>query len=160
MSGSIVDPLRGTQITSTAFYAVSVIGDTVYGGNADGLVRTVDNAASLFGSKWDVLRTSQPAGSPSSTYSYPNPFSPRRELVRFHYALGQPSATVTIEVFDFGMNRVKTVLRDAMRSGAQQRDDLWDGKDDSGTVVPNGVYFYRVTVGGGDPAWGKVMVIQ
>ena len=36
---------------------------------------------------------------------------------------------------------------------------VW-GKDDSGTVVPNGVYFYKVTVGGGDPAWGKVMVIK
>ena len=32
--------------------------------------------------------------------------------------------------------------------------------DQSGSLVPNGVYFYRVTVGGGNPAWGKVMVIQ
>jgi hypothetical protein len=160
MSGSIVDPVRGNEITSPAFYAVSVVGDTVYGGNADGLVKTVDNATNLFGAKWEVLRTSQPVVSPSATYSYPNPFSPKREPVRFHYNIGQASATVTIEVFDFGMNRLKTVLRDAPRGGALERDEVWDGRDETGSVVPNGVYFYRVTVGGGEPAWGKVMVIQ
>ena len=160
MSGSIVDPVRGSQIISPTFYAVSVEADTVYGGNADGLVKTVDNARNTFGATWDVLRTSQPVGSPSATYSYPNPFSPKRESVRFHYNTGQSSATVTIEVFDFGMNRVKTVLRNAPRSGVQERDEIWDGRDETGSFVPNGVYFYRVTVGGGDPAWGKVMIIQ
>jgi flagellar hook assembly protein FlgD len=134
--------------------------DTVYGGNADGLVKTVDNAANPFGEKWDVLRTSQPVGTPSATYSYPNPFSPKREAVRFHYNIGAASSTVTIEVFDFGMHRVKTVLRDAPRSGVQERDEIWDGKDETGSLAPNGVYFYKVTVSGGDPAWGKVMVIQ
>jgi hypothetical protein len=160
MTGSIVDPARGNEITSPSFYAVSVVADTVYGGNTDGLVRTVDNATNPFGAKWDVLRTSQPVGTPSVTYSYPNPFSPKREPVRFHYNIGQASATVTIEVFDFGMNRVKTVLRDAPRGGTQERDEVWDGRDETGSFVPNGVYFYRVTVSGGDPAWGKVMVIQ
>jgi hypothetical protein len=159
-SGGIVDPVRGNVITSAAFYAVSVMADTVYGGNSDGLVKTVDNAANPFGATWDVLRTSQPVGTPSATYSYPNPFSPKRESVRFHYNIGRASSTVTIEVFDFGMHRVKTVLRDAPRSGLQERDEIWDGNDETGSLVPNGVYFYRVTVGGGDPAWGKVMVIQ
>jgi hypothetical protein len=160
MSGSIVDQVRGNAITSTAFYAVGVVADTVYGGNTDGLVKTVDNTTSPFGAKWDVLRTSQPVGTPSATYSYPNPFSPKREPVRFHYNIGQASSTVTLEVFDFGMNRVKTVLRDAARGGAVERDEVWDGRDETGSIVPNGVYFYRVTMGGGDPAWGKVMVIQ
>ena len=160
MSGSIVDPVRGNSITSTAFYAVCVHGDTVYGGNADGLVKTVDNATSPFGARWEVLRTSQPVGTPSTTYSYPNPFSPKHGPVRIHYNIGQASATVTIEVFDFGMNRVKTVLRDAPRSGDLERDEIWDGRDETGSLVPNGVYFYRVTVSGRDPAWGKAMVIQ
>jgi hypothetical protein len=160
MSGAIVDPVRGNEITSPAFYAVGVIGDTVYGGNADGLVKTVDNATNHFGAHWDVLRTSQPVGTTSATYSYPNPFSPKSQFVRFRYTMGRASATVTIEVFDFGMHRVKTLLRDAPRSGAQERDEIWDGKDETGSLVPNGVYFYKVTVSGGDPAWGKVMVIQ
>ena len=159
-SGSIVDPARGNVITSTSFYAVGVVGDSVYGGNADGFVKTIDNGTHAFGAAWDVLRTNQPAGSTSTTYSYPNPFSPRHEVVRFHYNPGGSTATVTIEVFDFGMHRVKTVLRDAPRSGPQERDELWDGRDENGALLPNGVYFYRVVVNGGDPAWGKVMVLQ
>jgi hypothetical protein len=160
VTGSIVDPLRGNTVTSPAFYAVAVIGDTVFGGNSDGLVRTVDNGTHPFGAQWDVFRASQPVASPSATYSYPNPFSPKRESVRFHYNIGQPSGTVTIEVFDFGMNRVKTVMRDAPRSGSLERDEVWDGRDERGSYVVNGVYFYRVTVSGADPAWGKVLVIQ
>ncbi|HMK39680.1 MAG TPA: FlgD immunoglobulin-like domain containing protein, partial [Bacteroidota bacterium] len=160
ISGTIVDPGSGNMITSPSFYAVAVVADTVYGGNADGLVRTVDNATNLFGASWKVLRTSQPAGSLSTPYSYPNPFSPKRESVRFHYNLGQSSATVSIEVFDFAMNRVRTVLRDAPRSGQPERDEVWDGRDEQGSFVLNGVYFFRVTVNGGTPAWGKVMVIQ
>lgn len=160
MSGTIVDPARGNVITSSAFYAVGVEGDTVFGGNSDGLVRTLDNASVQFGSNWDVLRTSLPVGSSSATYSYPNPFSPKHESVRFHYNIGHSPSTVSIEVFDFGMNRVKTLLRDAQRSGPLERDEVWDGHDERGSPVPNGVYFYRVTVSGGDPAWGKVMVIQ
>ncbi|HUI65696.1 MAG TPA: FlgD immunoglobulin-like domain containing protein, partial [Bacteroidota bacterium] len=68
--------------------------------------------------------------------------------------------SVTLEVFDFGMNRVRTVVRDAQRSGTSEHDEIWDGRNDAGTLVVNGVYFYRVRVNGGDPAWGKVMVIQ
>jgi len=58
------------------------------------------------------------------------------------------------------MNRVRTVIRDAQRTGSTEHDEIWDGRTDDGTILPNGVYFYRVTAGGGDPAWGKVMVIQ
>lgn len=159
-SGSIVDPLRGNVITSTSFFAVGVVGDSVYGGNADGFVKTIDNGTHLFGAAWDVFRANQPVNSPSSTYSYPNPFSPRHDVVRFHYNTGAASATVTLEVFDFGMHRVRTLLRDAPRSGPQERDELWDGRDDAGSLVVNGVYFYRVTVNGRDPVWGKVMVLQ
>ena len=160
MSGSIVDPVSGNVVTSTSFYAAGVVGDSVYGGNADGLVRTIDNGPGTFGSSWTVFRAIQPVGNRSATYSYPNPFSPRQESVRFHYNSGATPATVTIEVFDFGMHRVKTVVRDAPRSGPQERDELWDGRNETGSIVPNGVYFYRVSVNGGDPVWGKVMVLQ
>jgi flagellar hook assembly protein FlgD len=38
--------------------------------------------------------------------------------------------------------------------------DFWDGRDDSGNIVPNGVYFYRVDVDSDTPLFGKVMVLQ
>jgi hypothetical protein len=119
----------------------------------------VDNAATPFGTSWRVLRTATPV-TPSSTYAYPNPFSPDDEPVRIRYATGGSTGAVTIEVFDFGMNRVRSVLRDAPRAANAQFDELWDGKDDGGNRIANGVYFYRVTIDDGEPAWGKIMVLQ
>lgn len=159
-SGSLVDASTGAVITGSTVYAVATIGDTVFAGTPEGLLRSTDNSTHPLGERWEILRTSQPVSSPTSTYSYPNPFSPKQEAVRIHYSTGGVTASVTIEVFDFGMNRLRTVLRDARRDGAPEHDELWDGRDDTGSILPNGVYFYRVTTGNGDPAWGKVMVIQ
>lgn len=159
-SGDVVDPVTRQRLTYPRFYAAGAIGDTVYAGTSEGVVRTVDAPGTAFGSSWTVLRAYAPLTSPRTTYAYPNPFTPRLESVRFHYALTGASGSVTIEVFDFGMNRVRTVTKDAQRSGAGEHDDLWDGTNDAGQRVKNGVYFYRVVLDGGEPMWGKIMVLQ
>jgi hypothetical protein len=159
-SGTIVDKYGREMITGNTVFAAVVMGDTVYAGTGDGLARTIDGPGHIFGQEWDVLRSARPLASTSSSYAYPNPFSPRQEVVRFHYSTGGQSVPVTIEVFDFGMNRVRTVVRDAVRSGSGELDEVWDGTDDAGRPVRNGVYFYRLMVGTSDPAWGKVMVLQ
>ncbi len=158
-SGTIVDNTTRQAVTSRTFYSVGVIGDTLYAGGTDGFVKTIDNASHGFGEQWTVLRAYQPAGA-GATYAYPNPFSPDDEVVRFHYATGSGSSTVTIEIFDFGMNRVRTLIKDATRVGGTELDEIWDGRDDVGIQVANGVYFYRVQVGGNEPVWSKVMVLQ
>ena len=159
-SGTIIDKVTGQRITTTSFFSVGVIGDTVFAGSGGGLVKTIDNDTHPFGETWEVIRTYQPVGNTSTTYAYPNPFSPDDEIVRFHYSTGGMQATVTIEVFDFGMNRVRTVVKDAQRSGTVEYDEIWNGRDDKDNQVSNGVYFYRVTLNDGEPAWGKVMVLQ
>jgi hypothetical protein len=159
-SGTIIDQRTGQRITSQAVFSVGVVADTVYCGTGDGLVRTIDNPSHPFGTSWEIQRAYQPVAGPGSTYAYPNPFSPTQEFVRFHYSTGGTSANVTIEIFDFGMNRVRTVIKDAPRAGNPEYDEIWDGRNDSGDPVTNGVYFYRVILNNGDPAWGKVMVLQ
>jgi hypothetical protein len=159
-SGDVIDPATHERITANRFYAVGVIADTVFAGSGEGLVKTVDAPGTSFGSTWNILRTFAPLPSTSSTYAYPNPFAPRLESVRFHYALAGASGAVTIEVFDFGMNRMRTVIKDAVRSGAGEHDELWNGVNDQGERVKNGVYFYRVVIDGGEPMWGKIMVLQ
>ena len=159
-SGSIVDPKNGQVVTSSVFYSVGVSADTVYGGTGDGLVRTIDTPGQPFGTAWEISRASAPLPSAGASYAYPNPFSPRFEVTRFHYAVPAGGAQVTIEVFDFGMNRLRTVIHDATRSGPGEHDEIWDGRDDKGSGVPNGVYFYRISAGGTDAPWGKIMVLQ
>jgi len=99
-------------------------------------------------------------GSSSVTYAYPNPFSPANEVVRFHYSTGGSDSRVKIQIFDFGMNLVKTLVRQATRSGEYEHDEIWDGIDDTGRRVSNGVYFYKVEVENGPAGWGKVIVLQ
>jgi hypothetical protein len=159
-SGDVIDATTRERITASRFYAVGVLNDTVFAGSSEGLVRTVDAPGMAFGTSWNILRSFAPLPSPSSVYAYPNPFAPRIETVRIHYALTAPSGAVTIEVFDFGMNRVRTVLKDAQRSGAGEHDETWNGLSDAGDRVKNGVYFYRVIIDGGEPMWGKIMVLQ
>lgn len=157
-TGTIVDNITGSRLTSPAFFAAGTIGDTVYGGTGEGLVKTVDNASQQFGEIWAVYRAYQSLPGNGSAYAYPNPFSPRFESTRIHFTTGDAAGSVSIELFDFGMNRVRTLLSGAQRQG--ERDELWDGGDDSGMTVKNGVYFYRVVVNGDDAIWGKIMVLQ
>jgi hypothetical protein len=157
-TGTIVDNITGSRLTSPAFFAAGAVGDTVYGGTGDGLVKTTDNASQQFGETWAVYRAYQSLPGKGTAYAYPNPFSPRFESTRIHFTTGDAAGSVSIELFDFGMNRVRTLLSGAQRQG--ERDELWDGLDDSGSTVKNGVYFYRVVVNGDDAIWGKIMVLQ
>ena len=159
-SGTITNLITGEFIASRSFFSVAVLGDTVYCGGGDGLGATIDNQTHLFGEEWKVVRTRPPG-----TYAYPNPFSPslsssNNGVVRLHFAKQPQSFMVTIEIFDFDMHRVRTVVKDAQRSSGAEPEELWNGRDDSGGVVTNGVYFYRVVIDNGDPVWGKVMVLQ
>ncbi len=159
-SGDIIDATTRERITANTFYSVAVMGDTVYCGSSEGLVKTVDSPGSPFGSSWEILRAFAPLPSRTSTYAYPNPFSPRLETIRVRYATTRPQASVTVEVFDFGMNRMRTVVRNAQRASAGEYDERWDGRTDAGDLVKNGVYFYRVTIDDDEPVWGKIMVLQ
>ena len=151
-------------IASSSFLCAGVIGDTVYLGTEDGVARTVDNAESAFGSTWNIYRTYSPLGTAKSSYAYPNPFSPAYEIVRIHYGkasdLSSSDRRVSIDIFDFSMSRVRTLLHDAIRYTSMEYDELWDARDDKGNVVANGVYFYRLKINDDEPIYGKILVIQ
>lgn len=160
-TGTIYDNSTKQQIVAgTPFYAVDTLGENVWFGGDDGAAYTEDNSVNLFGSSWHILHADQPLSSSQSTYAYPNPFSPANEIVRLHYSVDKGSANVTIRIFDFGMNLVRTVISDANRQGIAEHDEIWDGKNDKGRQVSNGPYFYQVVVGTEKPIWGKILVLQ
>jgi photosystem II stability/assembly factor-like uncharacterized protein len=156
----IVDS-AGQQLFSTSqLFSVGVQGSTVWVSGSDGVASTTDDASHEFGQTWEIKRAYVPVGSSSTTYAYPNPFSPANEVVRIHYGTGGKDSNVKIRIFDFGMNLVRMLLRQAFRTGAIEHDEIWDGRDDSGRRVSNGVYFYEVEVENGSTGWGKVLVLQ
>jgi flagellar hook assembly protein FlgD/lysophospholipase L1-like esterase len=70
-------------------------------------------------------------------------------------------ATTTITIADAGGQTVRTIEEGAQRSEGGQSFE-WDGHDDGGATVPDGVYDYTITAkgagGGTDSATGKIGV--
>ena len=157
----IADPVTKDICKSNSFYAGNFIGDTLYIGSNDGLLRTRETGVA-WASPWKIFRASAclDAGSELKTYAAPNPFSPATEVTRIFYVTGKASSKVTIKLFDFGMNPVRTIIQNATRTGANESFSIWDGKNDAGYVIANGVYFYRVEIDGDAPIWGKIILMQ
>ncbi|MDE2732342.1 MAG: hypothetical protein OXI38_13210 [Bacteroidota bacterium] len=158
------DPAR-TIRPGFRVFSVEAEANTVWVGTDDGLYRSMDR-----GHTWRVFRTLvplSPEGLPSvipadrvpavDTYAYPNPFSPVEDrLVRIRYALASASH-VTIRVFNFGMNLVRTVFQGDQPGGDQEVS--WDGADDLGVRLANGTYFYVVESGSGTFR-GKILILE
>lgn len=158
-SGAVYDPFSFQQFTSEQIYAVAAQGDTIWVSGPDGLAYTIDTISQPFGAQWIVFRRFQPTLSTSSTYSYPSPFSPDDETVRIHYSNPGPTISVTIRIFDFAMQPVRTLIQNALRPGFSELDEIWDGTNDQNRLVANGVYFYRISIAD-QSLWGKVFVLK
>ncbi|CUU01434.1 BNR/Asp-box repeat-containing protein [Candidatus Kryptobacter tengchongensis] len=156
-AGKIVDPSSRHIIQTSIFYSIGVQRDTIWAGSSDGLVKFIDSE--IFGENWKIYRTYEKVAGLGKTYAYPNPFSPWLEVTRIHYSVENIQSKVTIEVFDFSMRKIRTVILNAPRDGIKEYDEIWDGKDDNGNIVPNGVYFYKVKIDDKE-IYGKILVIQ
>ena len=135
-------------------YAVATTTAALWVGTGDGLLRSEDG-----GETWTIFRTDVPTNPAEPTdrtpsvdaYAYPNPFSPSADrIVRIRYDRDGPAR---IRIFDFAMNLVRTL------PDAAPVEQAWDGFDEHGNRVANGVYFYEVDAGG-DPVWGKILVLE
>jgi hypothetical protein len=64
-------------------------------------------------------------------------------------------------VYDFGMNYIRTIIQNAPRNRTiEGAPEFWDGRDDNGNLLPNGVYFYRVEIDDKEPLFGKIIYLQ
>lgn len=153
------DPTSNLVLHTDVFYSAGSEGNTVWLGSNDGLVKL--DETSLWNGKWKIYLASQKLKSVSETHAYPNPFSPRQEQLKIKYSTEGKDASVTIRIFNFGMNYVRTVIQNVTRNrDVDGPPEFWDGKDDAGNIVPNGVYIYRVDIDSNDPLFGKIIVMQ
>lgn len=160
-AGVIYDERTKDKLRTNSFYAGNHIGDTLYFGSADGLLQTIEYGQPWVG-KWKIYRAMTPIdlSSDIKTYAAPNPFSPDDEDTRIFYKSIKSSSKITIKIFDFGMNPVRVLLQNAIRTGTDDLFTAWDGKNDKGAQAANGVYFYRVEFDDEDPVWGKIILLQ
>jgi uncharacterized protein (DUF362 family) len=85
--------------------------------------------------------------------NFPNPFNPTTVLT-YDVATAGP---VTIQVFDVSGRLVRTLLDVRKEIGRYHVE--WDGKDASGSMVPSGIYFYRMKASGFD-ATKKMILLR
>jgi hypothetical protein len=123
----------------------------------DGLVRVVDRGVEA-GARY-VYRLEGEGGVISETMAvvipvlrarlgqnYPNPFNP---VTRIEYWVpggsGVSQSPVSLVVYDVRGARVRTLVSRQQASGRYVVE--WDGRDNNGTPVGSGVYFYRMSTG-------------
>lgn len=156
--------VRDERYLSTQFFCAGVTSTHVlWTGGADGTASTSDG-----GLNWTIYRGTVRPGAEGQprTFAYPSPFSPSRhnELrddghVRFQYNTIN-STRVTVRVYDFAMDLVAEVASGVSRSGGGSFSEIWNGRNQRGEVVANGVYFYSIELDGDGTYWGKVMVLD
>lgn len=165
--GIIKDANTGITLNTNTFYSAAFKENNIWLGSSEGLAELTGSTSGWIGT-WKTFTASQPLSSSSSnTYAYPNPFNPNTDILKIKYSTNGNSVPVTIRIFDFSMHIVRTVIQSALRGNpthvvdnSSGTIDYWDGKNDRGSVVPNGVYFYRVDAGSLKPVYGKVLVMH
>ncbi len=73
--------------------------------------------------------------------NYPNPFNPGTVI---EYELAQ-AGWISMEIYNVLGQRVRQLFNGHAVRGHHRI--TWDGKDDNGKVVANGIYFYRIQAG-------------
>lgn len=159
LPNNIFDKETGIILTTSEFFSAASEGNDVWLGSGDGLARLRET--SFWQGEWKIYLAGQSLASEQQTYCYPNPFSPKLYKLKIKYSTGGKSAAVTIRIFDFGMNYIRTIIQNAPRTKTvESPPDYWDGRDDNGNLLPNGVYLYRVDVDSEEPLFGKIIYLQ
>jgi len=71
--------------------------------------------------------------------NYPNPF---KDQTNFTYILSQPAEEVLIKIFTLSGRMIKTIRKAPTNQNFNSIQ--WDGKDEDGDKVSNGVYIYKI----------------
>ena len=117
------------------------------------LLRILD----FFGTDYSLtsVEESLPAEQGFRVNVFPNP---SRAHMTFRFELVRPVSTMRLEIFDMQGRKVRTLAGDRQYPGGGH-EIRWNGKDEGGRNVANGIYFYRL-VAGASAASGKLMLMD
>ncbi len=78
-------------------------------------------------------------------FNYPNPFSTKTTF-QFEHNLPGTELEIIIHIYNMSGQIVKTIQHITMDDGFRVDDIAWDGTDDYGGKIGNGVYLYKINV--------------
>jgi flagellar hook assembly protein FlgD len=84
--------------------------------------------------------------------AYPNPFNPTTTIA---YELTN-AGDVRLEVINLLGQRVSTLVDEFQQAG--RHEVIWNGKDNSGSDVASGVYFYKITTASSSASKKMILV--
>ncbi len=158
----IIDSENNQPIETNVFYSATSVNKgssaDIWIGSDNGLAKLTETGAAWQGD-WKIFHAAGESSNFENTFAFPNPFAPGLENIKIKYLL-QNNADVSIRIFNFSMQLVKTLLQNAPRTGGIEQIENWDGRDEEGKLVPNGVYFYRIDVNGSKGIYGKIMAVR
>jgi flagellar hook assembly protein FlgD len=76
--------------------------------------------------------------------NYPNPFNPTT-TIQYAVCSEQSPAHISLKIYNLLGQEVRTLVDETREAGYYTV--TWDGRDDWGSEVASGVYFYRLTAG-------------
>ncbi len=76
--------------------------------------------------------------------NYPNPFS---QVTNFYYRLSSDAEMVEVKIFTLAGRLIREISFASAQAGINY-STTWDGKDQEGDEVANGVYIYKITAEG------------
>ncbi|MEW6097461.1 MAG: hypothetical protein AB1567_13220 [bacterium] len=99
----------------------------------------------------------------NSFTNYPNPFAAGKESTTIAYYLPE-DGYVTIKIYTVIGDLVITLLDSNFKSKGMHHEERWDGRNGTGEIVLNGVYFCQIKVnyitGASDKKIRKIAVIR
>ncbi len=104
----------------------------------DGMERTSSDVSDAFTIVPGTTDTPQIAGALVLAQNHPNPFNPQT-VITFSLPRAQDA---TLRIYDISGRLVRSLVQGAQTAG--MHEVTWKGRDDSGSSVASGMYFFRL----------------
>jgi len=139
--------------------------------SSEGLFFSDDEVAGSDTGSFLLIRRAPSVGAGlKTTYARPGIITPSNDGCVFVYNIKKASAKVTIRVYDYNMELVKTIIENRPRLSGKnggplgrstvESEDRWDGRNGSGRVCAPGIYYYKITTDSGERSFGKIVVAR
>ena len=111
-------------------------------GNYTLKIKAWDSANNSSLAEYRIAIGSAEAPEIAELYNVPNPFS---DETQFYYELSSDASEVSIDIFTLNGRKIHTLRNLPGREG-ENLSSLWDGRDNLGDKLANGVYIYKLSI--------------